>query len=255
MPALLILKTVLAQWIRLPLAWLCAFAFTATWWGLEVFMPLGLATQSIHRSTAHYELAFLAGALAQAMALGPCLKLRWIIHQQSPHQGLGTDVLVLAVVAMLMGSTVVLPAEVFQRWQFPDFRTGTAFAALCLGWLQLAAMASVLPLRSSMRDPSGAFRDKLIGVVWIAFAVIVIPASVTGLSPHGSALLHLLDPGRLLRASFTDANLGWGAWIAGSLPILGWCFLGLGLAQRAHHAPPPPSTAHHALRHPRRHPR
>lgn len=248
MPSAQIPKAVFGHLAREPLTWLCAFAYTATWWGLEVFMPLGLATDTVHRSVAHYELAFIAGATAQALAVGVCLKMRWITNQQSGVVAVGTDAATLTLVAVLMGGMVVLPAEAFQVWQFADFNRGSAVAALVLGWLHLAAMISVVPfrypLRSAGRDSSDAFRDKLTGVAWIAFATLVIPASLTGLSPRSSALLHILDPGRLLRASFGNADVGLGSWISGLLPIVGWGFVGLGLSQRGRSHPPSPPTGH-----------
>ncbi len=233
MALLLTLKAALGQLARQPLTWLCAVTLAASWWVLEVLMPLGLATGSLHRSTAHYELGFLGGAIAQAIVLGECLKLRWIVQLRGPWWGLATDMLILVSAAAVMASFILIPAEVFQLWQFADFRTGQAMAALLLGWTHLAAMACVVPLRWSLAAQTTTFRDKVIGVSWIAFAAVVIPASVRGLSPNGAAILHIFDAGRMLRASFEPTQLSIGAWCTALLPAVGWSLVGLGLARRA----------------------
>ena len=55
----------------------------------------------------------------------------------------------------------------------------------------------------------------------------------------------------MLRATFTEANLGPGVWIATLLPILGWSLIAAGLSQRASAIPSVHSPATHALRDPR----
>lgn len=255
MAALLILRTVLSQVLRQPLAWLVAAILVTGWWGLEVLMPLGLATDGIHRSSAHYELAFIGGAIAQMLALEPCLKLRWAFLQRGSAWGVAVDVAALFIVALLMGSVIVVPAELFQLWQFAEFHTASSLAALFLGWAHVAAMAAVVPLRSSIRDTRERFQDKLIGVGWIAFAAVVIPALASGLSPHGRALLHLLDPGRMLRATFVGAELGLASWAAALIPIVGWSLVAAGLRPRDTEASSAPSIPPHALRDSRRHSR
>ena len=243
MASLLILRTALGQLARQPLAWLCVALLVASWWALEVLMPLGLSTSSLHRSTAHYELGFLAGAIAQGIALGGCLKLRWMIDLRGPVWGIATDMLVLVVAAAVMGSFILIPAESFQLWQFADFDTYESLAALLLGWTHLASMACVVPLRSLSRSRVTTFRDNLAGVSWIAFATVLVPASIQGASPHGSAALHILDPGRMLRASFAPTELSMGAWLTALLPVLGWCLLGLWLAQGTISQPAAPSSS------------
>ena len=233
MALLLILRTALGQLARQPLTWLCVAGLMASWWALEVLMPLGLATGSLHRSTAHYELGFLAGAIAQGIALGACLKLRWMVQLRGPAWGIATDMIVLVIAATSVAAFIIVPAEAFQLWQFADFNTGESLAALVLGWAHLAAMACVVPLRASSQIRTTTFRDNVAGVSWIAFATVLVPASVVGLSPHGSAALHILDPGRMLRASFAPSDLPIGAWLTALLPVVGWCLLGLWLAQRA----------------------
>ena len=70
-------------------------------------MPFGLATDTVHRSIAHYELAFIAGATAQGLAVGVCLKMRWLANQQGGFVAVGTDAATLTLVAVLMGGMVV----------------------------------------------------------------------------------------------------------------------------------------------------
>lgn len=241
MALLLTLKAALGQMARQPLAWLCAATLAASWWILEVLMPLGLATGSLHRSTAHYELGFLGGAIAQGMALGTCLKLRWIVDLRSPWWGLVANMLILVCAAILMSAFILVPAEAFQLWQFADFRTEQSLVALMLGWVHLAAMASIVPLSGSPARRTSTFRDNVLGVAWIAFAVVIIPASVQGEGPSGSAILHVFDPGRMLRASFEPASLPWGAWWAALMPALGWSLIALWLASRAQAAPATPN--------------
>lgn len=252
MAVLLILRTVTGQVLRQPLMWLSSAVLVAAWWGLEVFMPLGLSTDQLHRSTAHYELAFLGGALGQAMALPYCLKLRWAFSTRGAIWGVAVDLVVLSSIAALVASAILIPAEVFQRWQFAEFQTARSLGALGIGWLHLAAMASVIPLRSIQGDPRESFRDKLTGVGWIAFAVAVVPALAAGRSLHGRALLHILDPGRMLQATYADADLGTTAWLAAILPILGWSLVAVGLSHRSTRGRPIPSTIPpDALRHTR----
>ena len=207
-------------------------------------MPLGLATGSLHRSTAHYELGFLGGAIAQALVLGECLKLRWVLALRGAAGGLATDLLILVASSAAMAAVILLPAELFQLWQFADFRTPEAIAGLLIGWLHLAAMACVVPLRWPARQAqAGIFRDKMLGVSWIAFAAVILPASIPGATPQGAAVLHLFDPGRMLRASFHASELSLGAWCFALLPILGWSGVAFWLAQRAVATPEPPISA------------
>jgi hypothetical protein len=110
-----------------------------------------------------------------------------------------------------------------------------------LGWFHLAAMASIVPFCGSPARRTSAFRDNVLGVAWIAFAAVIIPASVPGEGPSGSAVLHVFDPGRMLRASFEPASLPWGAWWAALMPALGWSLMALWLARRAQAAPATPN--------------
>lgn len=255
MTTLLILRNVATQLLRQPLFWLVSASLVACWWGLEVFMPLGLSTEQLHRSTAHYELAFLGGALAMGLAMGPCIRMRWTLRDLGPWRGVGVDLITLMLAATMAGSVVLIPAEAFQLWQFPEFRTPVALAGLALGWLHLASMAAVIPLRitgaSPGREAQASFRDRITGLGWIAFAVVAVPALVPGLSPHGRALLHLLDPGRMLRASFSDAEIGVGTWLAAWIPPIGWALVAVGLGLRADAPSQSPLSTPHALRDPR----
>ncbi|QDV10102.1 hypothetical protein Poly30_56640 [Planctomycetes bacterium Poly30] len=251
MAALLILRIVITQVLRQPIFWLASVGLLAVWWSLEVFMPLGLGTAGIHRSTAHFELALLAGAFGQALALGPCLKLRPMFLERGRWWGLGVDLTALTSMSALMASVVLIPAEAFQRWQFASFEATTSVAALLVGWAHLASMVAIVPLRSSSRDHHDSFRDKLTGVGWIAFAVVVVPALTAGRLPYGRALLHLLDPGRMLRSSFTGDPLGADAWLASLLPIFGWSLVAAGWSRGSTAASIASPNARHALRHPR----
>ena len=243
MATLLTVRTALGQLARQPMAWLCAAVLSSGWWLLEVFMPLGVATGSLHRSTAQYELGFLGGAIAQAMAIGICLKMRWMVNLRSPTWGMVSDMTVLMVAAIAMGAFILVPAEVFQVWQFTEFRTAEAAVALLLGWAHLAAMICVIPLRWPRSKESAAFRDNAAGVAWIAFAAVLVPASFTGASPFSRAALHVLDPGRMLRITFDPTSLSGGTWLAALLPVIGWGFLGLALAEKMAAAPAAPTTS------------
>ena len=243
MASLLYLRTALRQLASQPLTWLCVAGLVAGWWALEVLMPLGLATGSLHRSTAHYELGFLAGAIAQAIALNGCLKLRWLVKLRGPVWGVATDMMVLVLSAAAVASFILVPAEAFQLWQFADFDTAEALVALVIGWAHLAAMACVVPLGGSRNRGTSTFRDNAIGVAWIAFATVLVPASIAGLTPHGGATLHILDPGRMLRASFAPTDLPTGAWLTALLPVLGWSLVALWLAQRGSVDPEAPSIS------------
>ncbi|MEM8709895.1 MAG: hypothetical protein AAGG01_03005 [Planctomycetota bacterium] len=226
----LVLRAVAVQMLREPLIWLCGASLILLWWGLEVFMPLGLSTGHLHRSTAHYELAYMGGVVAALIAVGPCLKLRPILHGRPHLRALAGDVIGLVGAAAAMGTLVLIPAEVFQLWQLADFSAGPALAALALGWIHLASMAAVIPLRLG-RHGGGRIRDKVTGPAWIAFVTIVIPATQSGRTPISQGLLQLLDPGRLLRACLDGAPPGVGGWGLGCLVVGAWCLLALAVAR------------------------
>lgn len=237
MSTLLVTRSVIATLVRQPLWWLCAALLAASWPALRTFLPLGLATVDLHHWTAAYELAFLGGIIAILGGIGPLARLHWILGKAGAVRRTMIETVTFLSCAAALGAFVLVPAHLFDVWQFTEFRAGESLAALLLGWTHVAAIAVV-----SLRLPL----DMAPRVALVLLATCLIPGLLVGTAPAARLALAVLDAGGTLRASF-DFPLSLAHWMAGSVPILAWGAAAVALA-----SPPDPRPAPaHALRDPR----
>lgn len=237
MSTLLVTRSVLSTLVRQPLWWLCAALLAASWPALRTILPLGLSTADLHHWTAAYELAFLGGIVAILGGMGPLARLDWILGKAGAVHRTVIEAATLVSCAAAIGAFILVPAHLFDVWQFTEFRAGESFAALLLGWAHVATIAAV-----SLRLPL----DMAPRVALVLLATCLIPGLLVGDTPAAGLTLAVLDVGGTLRASF-DLPLSLAHWIAASVPILAWGAAAVALA-----SPPDPRPAPaHALRDPR----
>jgi len=237
MSIFLVTRSVLGTLVRQPLWWLCAALLAASWPALRTFLPLGLATADLHHWTAAYELAFLGGIVAILGGIGPLARLDWILGKAGAVHRTVIETVTLVSCAAVLGAFVLVPAHLFDVWQFTEFRAGESFAALLLGWLHVATIAAVL-LRLPM--------DMVPRIALVLLATCLIPGLLVGAAPPARTALAVLDAGGTLRASF-DFPLSLAHWMAASVPILAWGAAAVALAS----PPDPRPEPAHALRDPR----
>ena len=234
MSALLVIRSVIGSLVRRPLWWLYAALLAASWPALRTFLPLGLATADLHQWTAAYEIAFLGGIAAIVGGMGPLAQLQWMLQKAGAVRRTALEVLALVTCAAALGVFALIPAHLFDVWQFPSFRADESLAALLIGWLHVAVVATTV-LRAPI-DPTARA-----GIVILA--TCLFPGLLVGDAWAGRFSLSALDAGGTLRASF-DFPLAHAHRLAAGVPVVGWGATAIALA-----SPPAPLPAHvHALR-------
>lgn len=215
MSSALVLVEVLRGTARRPVAWWIVATMWFAWLGLERFMPLGLVTEGLHRSTAHYEVAFVGGCACILFAAGPVARLNHVLRPAGAARRTALEIASLFTVGAVTAALVVVPAQLFDQWQYPDFEPVRSAAAGALALLHFAALTVLLAVRGAGR---GDERREW-GVPAAALAAFAVPALLTGETGVGRFALHALDVGRPLRISF-DFPLSWAQWGGAMLPTL-----------------------------------
>ena len=247
--ARLVLQHVLEGLATHPVAWFLALSTGLVWRAFERLLPLGLTTQSLHRSAAHYEIAFIAGALTIVLVVTKLLRLENILRPAPPVRRTATELLALMIAAGAIGAFAVLPATLLGSWQFARFDVVASLAALLLAWAHVSAFClfgTTVLARSSTTDPGA--------LAWVALlATLLLPGLIPGGGYLQNGLLLLLDAGAPVRASFETSGLG-AHHARALLPISALVALRISLVAPAPtpaSATPHDSHSAHALRDPR----
>lgn len=214
--ALLVIRSVLGALARSPTAWLVAALMGAAWWALEELLPLGLSTDGIHRSSAHFEVAFIGGAAGIAIALRELRGLDHVLRPSPPMQRAIVEVTAMVTCAAILGSFAVIPALAFDTWQLANFDAVASTFGLLVGWGHIASLATLgLWLRRA---------DAAVAALVALLVTLIVPGLLVGEGWIDGGLLRILDAGALLRATFdvplNSAQLAWAL-----VPIFGWTCL------------------------------
>lgn len=239
----LVLET-LRSAFRRPAFWLLLAVALLGWRGLELFLPLGIATEGMHRSVAHYQVAFVGGFAGMLLVLASVARFGALTRPQGAVSRTFAEALGLLVVASVVGAVVLVPTHTFELWQYADFDAPRALAALLVAWLHVAVALVAVVLRPVRHDAAPRPEIRLWALAVVG-GLVVVPGLLVGTSAMSRTALFLLDAGGILRASFDFPPAG-AHWIQSCLPIVGWGALAVA---RASPAAAPPSS--HAVRHPR----
>lgn len=201
--ARLVLRHVFRGLVTHPAAWFLAIATAVAWRAFERLLPLGLTTQSLHRSAAHYEIAFVTGAIGSVLALTRLLPLGPVLRPAPACRRTFVELLGLVLAACAIGAFAVLPAAFLSPWQFARFDAVASSVALVLAWAHIGAFClfgATLLARSIAWDPGP------IGLLAL-LATLLIPGLLPGGGHLQNGLLLLLDAGAPLRASFESSGI------------------------------------------------
>lgn len=212
---------IIRQTLAGPAFWSVVGAAWIGWWGLEHLLPLGLTTGQTHRLAAHYEIAFMAGAIGASLTAARLTRYDALLRRLSGPGRAATEWGSCVAVAVLAASALVVPAHSLRQWQLEEFRASASYPALLASIGHLAAI-----LAASQRVPS---RDRLTPVAAAVAVAIVLPGLLAGDSAASSGLLALIDCSAPLRTSF-DFPADGAHWMRGALPTLGWGLVAAALA-------------------------
>ncbi|MEO1696854.1 MAG: hypothetical protein AAFU73_06140 [Planctomycetota bacterium] len=221
---------------RRPALWLLAGATAAAGRVLDLALPFGLTTQRSHQLAYAYELAFMAGCLSAAMAVGHAIRFAPALRSAGGPARVFATVAVAVLASALVGAAAVLPAHATREWQAVAFESRSSLLALALGWTAFASLAAC-----SAEWLGGTPRPSLTAPAAALVGLLLLPAALP------APLASPFDAGALLHATF-DLSAEPAHWRA---PV--WSTLLWGSLAVARAAPPlaPSERSTHALRDPR----